>query len=127
MPYLKICPVCKKEFEGRKNKVYCSFICKSHFNNNKATVLRSELIDSKAMLNNFRILKEFYELTENGNPIKIGEFYKKGFNFEGPSRKITSPKKGYKFYLIHSYAFRIITQQGKQYIAVYKKDEINNI
>ncbi len=126
MNKIKKCPVCLAEFNGRRNQIYCSIKCKSDFNNEKALKLRTELVDSKLMQNNYKILKELYEIYGESNKIDINEFYTRRFNFKCPSRKVKSFKFGYEFYIIHSYAFRIINQQNKQYIAINSKEEIIN-
>ena len=121
---IKKCPVCLEEFTGRKNQIYCSINCKSRYNNKKAFELRTELVDNKVMLKNYRILHKFYEISKGANPIEIKEFFKEGFEFECPTRKVKSPIDGFEFNVIHKYAYRIINKEDKQFIAICKKDDI---
>ena len=123
----KTCPICLEEFTGRKNKIYCSLTCKSIFNNNKASQLHSELIDEKVMLKNYRILKKFYESSQSLKKIEVVEFLREGFDFKCPSRKVKSPINGYELFIVHKYAYRVIFQNGNQYIVISKKDEINSL
>jgi hypothetical protein len=44
----KNCKLCKKEFTGRSDKIFCSLSCKSNYNGklSKATLLASQKIDN---------------------------------------------------------------------------------
>jgi len=115
-----VCLTCKKEFLGRLNQKYCSIACKTLYSNKKAAKLRHELIDHKILQKNFLILKEFYADSDKNTPIDISSLYKKGFEFEAPTRKIITKKYGYTYYLINGYAFRLLTERNNQYVIIKK-------
>ena len=126
MKYLKICPTCKNEFKGRKNKVYCSIPCKSHHNNKKASKLRNELIDNEIMTRNYQILKDLYENSNGENQFEVTELIQKGFHFIAPFRRMKTPRNGYEYLVIHSYGFRILNRNNQQYVYVNRTDELDN-
>lgn len=81
---------CDNNFVGRKNKAYCSSVCKNRVNNDKQS--ERSLGVSKEMRQfkkNQLILEHLYK----SNPTKISsiELYKRGFDSEG-ARKIVKYK-----------------------------------
>ena len=121
----RICPECQEEVAGRKNKIYCSPECKINYNNRKAYELRSEMIDLSVMNKTFKILKSLYKSSEGDNIYKVDDIIKLGIQFQVPYRRIKSPRYGYEFMVIHSYGFRFLKRNEKQFIHIVRKDEIN--
>lgn len=87
MKHLHTCPYCQTEFEGRKNKVYCSLSCK-----NQAYYAREEDMrkrnrhGAENMNQNERILAEYMK---NRKPESLKMIFKSdlkafGFHVNGP-------------------------------------------
>lgn len=67
---MKKCKLCKAEFRGRKDKMYCSISCKSEYNSrlNEATSIATKRID-KILHRNRSILLEI--IGKNVKQIKV--------------------------------------------------------
>src|SRR5439155_17060543 len=83
-------PACKKQFEGRKNQVYCSPACKIKVNNEKASVKRkSQKPVEKALKSNYNILSKFH-VDSKRDLVNLRTLTVVGFNpnvFTGINRK----------------------------------------
>jgi hypothetical protein len=92
------CPVCKRSFEGRKNKLYCSKECKIEYNNSKQTKnleshrkylhglnqnrnmlqkihdVFGDCIIPISLVNQSKLDMNFMSLARNGNEYHISDF-----------------------------------------------------
>jgi len=127
IPTKHICPTCSKEFFGRLNKKFCCEDCKSDFNNRKAADLKKELPDNKLLQKNYLILKELYPESMGEVGIETTMFYKKGFDFQAPSRKVKTHKYGFECYLNNGYAYRVLNDRTVQQLLIYKSEELDNL
>jgi hypothetical protein len=98
---VKKCKICKNEFSGRSNMIFCSVACKSTYHRKLRRVTKSATIDIDEILHRNRsILLEV--LGKNGTQKKI--------------KRLILVKKKFQFnYLTHFY----INSQGKMYHHVY--------
>jgi len=88
--FLKTCPVCNDEFIGRKNKTYCTLVCKNRFHNdNNAEVRAEERLMSKSLINNERILASYFlETDERRVSVSLNELTAKGFDMNGQNTEV---------------------------------------
>ena len=98
---MKKCKICKNEFLGRTDKIFCSVNCKSTYHRKLRRVTKSATFDIDEVLHRNRsILLEL--LGKNGTQKKV--------------KRIVLVKKKFQFkYLTHFY----INSQGKMYHQVY--------
>lgn len=126
MKYKHTCKGCTKEFFGRRNQEFHNLQCKIDYNNEKAAQLRKELKDNKISLRNHLIFKEAYIVYKN-RTVPLVNLLKKGLELAAPTRRMKTPINGFEVYLSNGYAFRITSQNGNQYISIFKEEELSNI
>ena len=97
------CKNCKKEFEGRRNQVYCSSRCKSETNNERVAERDKDIIETqKLMRKNRRILAMLHELfKEKTLPLYVLN------NTEYNGNYFTGVKKG-GYYMTFEYGIKKI-------------------
>ncbi len=126
MKFKHICKGCSYEFYGRRNQEFHNLQCKIDYNNEKAAQLRKELKDNKISIKNHLIFRDAYSNYKN-RAILLVDLLKKGLELKAPTRKWKTPKNGYEVYLSNGYAFRITTENGNQFISIFKEEEITNL
>ncbi len=86
MASVKSCKQCGKEFEGRKNKIFCSLKCKSIANNEKDLLLRKTTRrDYAVMERNARIINSYMK-SINMDRVSVlkSALIDQGFDIHGP-------------------------------------------
>ena len=81
------CPYCQEEFEGRRNKKYCSLTCKNQAYYEKEDDMRQRNRHVTEIMNrNERILREYFKSTNFHTKAWVykGELRQFGFNDNGP-------------------------------------------
>lgn len=126
LDYMKTCKQCGKEFTGRKNKEYCGEKCKADFNNEKASLLRKQLVDSLVMQKNFILLSEFKAHYGN-EPFLVNKIIKRGFDSSAPTRKIKTPINGSEIFLVHTLGYRTYSIDTNIYMVLYDKKDLDNL
>jgi len=115
----KNCKICKKEFSGRSDKVFCSLGCKNEYNVRlrKVTLKASKKIDD-ILHRNRSILLEI--MGKHKTQIKIERMIldKKKFNFNYMTGY--SINKAGKFYH-HVYDFSYMTFSSEEVLIVRKR------
>jgi hypothetical protein len=118
--YKKACPVCKVEFVGRKNKVYCGKRCKTKYNNGLQLDRRdAERLITEPLLRNIEILRE--ELAQhNSFPITVSseKLRIKGFDHHAPRTSFVDSQSGKTWFRFGDYA--ICPDEQKQLVAITK-------
>ena len=106
--FLKTCPVCKNEFVGRKNKVFCTTACKNRHHNDANAELRAEEKEISGMLvRNERVFKKrFQESDQKTLNIPIEVLENNGFDMTGPTTEIQD-KSGTTWYKLVNYAYKV--------------------
>lgn len=109
--YKKTCPICKKVFYGRENKVYCGDKCKSVLNyslyKNRNNLIKSE---KEIMLKDIIILQKLYK-KYNEKPCPVNQFLEEGFITNVPYIQITK-EDGTKWIVMGQYAYRYIDKEN---------------
>ena len=126
MIHKHFCTGCGKEFDGRRNQQFHDLQCKTDYNNEKAALLRKELKDNKISHKNHLIFRDTYNTYKN-REIPLVNLLKKGLETAAPTRKWKTAKNGYVVYISNGYAFRITTQNGEQFISIFKEEELANL
>lgn len=126
MKHKHICKGCSKEFYGRKNQEFHNIQCKTDYNNEKARILRDELNDNKITQKNYLILRAVYDVQKNV-PVLLTEILKRGFDSSAPTRKVKTLKNGYELFMANGIGYRVFIKDNKQYISIYKSNELYNI
>jgi hypothetical protein len=126
MKHKHVCKGCNQEFYGRRNQEFHDLHCKTDFHNERAAILRAELKDNKISQKNYKIIKEAYSKYKNRSFLVI-DLIQKGLELAAPTRKWKTPKNGFEIYLSNGFGYRIFTENGKQFISIYKEEEIDNL
>jgi len=115
----KTCKICKKEFKGRSDKIFCSIGCKNEYNTRlkKATQNATKKIDN-LLHRNRSILLEI--MGKHKTQIKIDRMIldKKKFNFNYMTGY--SINKAGKYYH-HIYDFSYMTFSSEEVLIVRKR------
>ncbi len=109
----KTCPVCREEFIGRKNKVFCTSTCKNRYHNDaNAEVRAHERELSSILVKNERVLRELMKdhITEDPKQVRIETMDLLGFNQKGPYTTINT-KENIKWYKVGKFAYRYLIDQ----------------
>lgn len=88
----KTCPVCQDAFIGRKNRVFCSALCKARHNNDLAAERRiEEKRHASAMLNNIKIFERLFREDEVGLILNTSaqKLLELGFDSKAPTNRVT--------------------------------------
>jgi hypothetical protein len=119
-----ICPVCKIDFFGRKNSIYCSPECKISLNNENAANRKERVAEQILMLQkNAEILAHFYD--EKLAPVEVDkdELLKKGFYEKGPYIRLILKDQG-ELYQIGNYV--IESKLGTKTITIMKLNDLKS-
>jgi hypothetical protein len=118
--YLQKCPECKNFFIGRKNRKYCSPVCKIKANNDHASERRKDTSSNiRIIRRNAEILKFYQRKCLNNVPIPIKPLLRAGFDPEGPFKKVKFINKKGEWFEIGNYAYQK-RMKGKIYILKLK-------
>ena len=96
---------CDNHFVGRKNRAYCSSVCKNRVNNDKQT--ERNLGVSKEM-SQFKKNQLILERLHQENPTKVENkgLYQRGFDSEGASRQLKLKRFEGTWYVFGNYAIQ---------------------
>lgn len=102
----KTCPNCKKEFEGRRNKKFCSSNCKNHYHNEEYRNANHTVIKlNKILQKNRNILKELFKVYRSSAiPLSILEAH--GFNTRYHTHQFNAPS-GDKYTMVYELGYKI--------------------
>ena len=96
---------CDNRFVGRKNRAYCSSVCKSRVNNDKQ--FERQLVVSKQMSQlkkNQLILERLHQ--ENPTKVQTKFLFQRGFDSEGVRRVVKLPDFGGTWFGFGNYAIQ---------------------
>lgn len=96
---------CDTRFVGRKNRAYCSSVCKNRVNNDKQS--ERELVASKEMSQfkkNQLILEQLHQENPTKVPTKV--LFQRGFDSEGVSRMVKWKHFEGTWYVFGNYAIQ---------------------
>lgn len=98
--FQKECPVCDALFIGRKNKIYCSDICKARYHNDLLAQRRSEENrHTSSLLKNIQILQEaMMYTTENVITVPMNTLKSKGFDSKAPTKRAVKDDQNWRIY-----------------------------
>lgn len=121
--YEKTCPICQRDFVGRKNRVYCSTRCKTKCNNEIQLERRyADRQVTEPLLRNIEILKkELSERNEGMVTLPIERLRHSGFDSEAPRTNIFNRSTGERWQRFGDYA--ICPDEEKQLVTITR---INN-
>ena len=96
---------CDNHFVGRKNRAYCSSVCKSRVNNDKQS--ERDLVFSKEM-SQFKKNQLILERLHQENPTKVQTkvLFQRGFDSEGVSRMVKWKHFEGTWYVFGNYAIQ---------------------
>lgn len=96
---------CDNHFVGRKNRAYCSSVCKNRVNNDKQS--ERELVVSKEM-SQFKKNQLILERLHQENPTKVPTkvLFQRGFDSEGVSRMVKWKHFEGTWYVFGNYAIQ---------------------
>ncbi|HBS87426.1 MAG: hypothetical protein A2W91_13695 [Bacteroidetes bacterium GWF2_38_335] len=116
--YSHICPVCKKEFIGRRNQRYHPK-CKIKLNNDLARE-KNDLVKKQmaAYRKNVMILDSIYKKHNESDQgtviVDLSLIRQSGFLFDAPIYPIKNKENNVEWYAVGQYSYRV--QEGKMYI-----------
>ena len=109
--YGKTCPVCQRQFEGRKNQIYCGVKCKARMNNDLAAKkTRSIAKHTHAYLRNIEVLASEYQ--KDGKDVAIVSLARLkilGFDPQAPYVSFAWNKQ--PWHKVGDYAFRLLPKE----------------
>jgi hypothetical protein len=126
MPYYHTCRNCSKIFWGRRNQIFHDETCKAEFNNRKAAEIRAELLDTNVMQKSHLILKVFYKIYSDKEPVDFEDLLSAGLDPSAPVRIIQTPINAYEYQVIHGFGYRF-TDKTKKKVIINTKNELNNL
>ena len=96
---------CDNHFVGRKNRAYCSSVCKNRVNNDKHS--ERDLVVSKEM-SQFKKNQLILERLHQENPTKVQTkvLFQRGFDSEGVRRVVKLPDFGGTWFGFGNYAIQ---------------------
>ena len=96
---------CDNHFVGRKNRAYCSSVCKNRVNNDKQS--ERDLVVSKEM-SQFKKNQLILERLHQENPTKVQTkfLFQRGFDSEGVRRVVKLPDFGGTWFGFGNYAIQ---------------------
>ena len=96
---------CDNRFVGRKNRAYCSSVCKNRVNNDKQS--ERDLVVSKEM-SQFKKNQLILERLHQENPTKVQTkfLFQRGFDSEGVRRVVKLPDFGGTWFGFGNYAIQ---------------------
>lgn len=102
---LKACPNCKKEFEGRRNKKFCSVSCKNQYHNEEYRNENIIVFDINKTLNkNRKILKDLFKVYRSSNvPMSLLQAH--GYNIKFHTHMFNAPS-GAKYTMVYEVGFK---------------------
>jgi hypothetical protein len=110
----KICPICDNNFEGRRNKIYCSTRCRSEQGNASFNAHHEdEILTEKALRKNVTILTNMYKWFGN---YKLPYFALENAGFD---KKRNTGMTDDDTFLYHSYGVEIV---GTEFFKIFKSD-----
>ena len=116
------CSKCGREFDGRKNKIYCEPKCKARVNNDLAAERTRAVVNhTEAFLRNIEILKQEFQKAESEVVIvTMNHLISLGFDATAPYTPFAW--KGQRWSKVGDYGFRILpkTENTSQQVEIVK-------
>ena len=102
------CPMCKEDFIGRKNRIYCREACKTKHNNDLAAK-RKKAADPGiiSFTNNQNILKQFYPQSMGEKEIPLQLLTASGFDPYGLHTPVKLKNQSGDWKKMGKYAYRL--------------------
>jgi hypothetical protein len=120
--YRKTCSGCPREFDGRKNQIYCSLKCKARENNNLAAVRTRAVVKHTAgYVKNMEILEQEFQKAESEvATVPMNHLISLGFDATAPYTPFAW--KGQRWSKVGDYGFRILpkTENTSQQVEIVK-------
>jgi len=111
--YQKVCPVCEKEFVGRRNQRFCCHPCKNkyHYDRNAERLARTRQLTME-MDHNIRLLEKKFSSSDSERVVMpYAQLLKLGFDQNAPCQK--SQENGLNYFIYGNWALRIIREENK--------------
>lgn len=117
------CPICEKEFTGRKDKVFCSIQCKNDYHVSlRAATKQTAFPLDKVLHRNRSILLEIVGPKANKKMVLRSDLVRKNFQFKFLTH-FNINSKGKTYYHVYDFAWMefsddeiLIVRQKKQWI-----------
>lgn len=101
---MQTCLQCGKEFEGRKNKKFCSISCKNAYHNDKIRSEEEHLNEvNKVLHKNWKTLAHLFHVYKSA-PFSIEVAKAQGLNTQFFTHLYNSPR-GDKYVMVYDYGF----------------------
>lgn len=102
---LKVCPICEKEFKGRRNKKFCSTKCKNQYHNEEYRNANQVVIRlNKVLQKNRTILKSLFKVYRSAAiPMSVLEAH--GFNMRYHTHLFNAPS-GDKYTMVYEVGYK---------------------
>jgi|SRR5690554_895291 len=99
------CPTCQNEFEGRRNKKFCSVVCKNQFHNEAYRNANDVVLNmNKILHNNRKILKNLFRIYRSSSvPISVLEAH--GYNRKFHTHLFDAPS-GARYTMVYEIGFK---------------------
>lgn len=102
---LKVCPNCKEEFEGRRNKKFCTVVCKNQYHNEEYRNSNHIVISlNKKLHKNRVILKDLFKIYKS-SAIPMSVLEANGFNLRFHTHLIDSPS-GESYTMVYEVGYK---------------------
>lgn len=101
----KVCPSCKQEFEGRRNKKFCNVECKNSFHNGKYREVNNVVYNTNKILHsNRKILKQLFKIYRSSAvPLNVLEAY--GYDMKFHTHLFEAPS-GVNYTMVYEVGFK---------------------
>ncbi len=114
------CPGCQRQFDGRKNQIYCGLKCKARKNNDLAAVRTRAVVNhTTAFLRNMEILKQEFQKAESEvATVSMNHLISLGFDATAPYTPWAW--KGQRWSKVGDYGFLILpkTENTSQQVKI---------
>lgn len=101
----KTCPNCHNQFEGRRNKKFCSVSCKNQYHNEEYRSTNKAVFNvNKVLTKNRAILRELYTVYRS-SPVATNILKAHGFNLKFHTHVFNAPS-GEKYTMIYEIGYK---------------------
>lgn len=110
-----ICPNCENEFEGRRNKKFCSISCKNQYHNEEYRDANKAVFNvNKILSKNRTILRNLYSIYRSA-PVSNSILEAHGFNLKFHTHIFNAPS-GEKYTMIYEVGYKLTIDSQVQIV-----------
>lgn len=117
---LKTCVHCKNEFEGRRNKKFCTITCKNSYHNEEYRQANANVYSiNKILTRNRNILKDLFQVYRS-SAISLEVLHSYGFKTKFHTHLFNAPS-GDRYTMVYDFGFKATIDNQVQIV------ELDNI